>query len=225
MEDRPLHRETSRATALALGIAVSISISACGSTAPEASSSPAPTVSTSARHASLATRAAVTSTTPAPPRTPSTTVVRNTLLRYWGPITGTYADGGGLQLSAPGSGVTPRVTWQEAAQPCNRSTGTNNCAAQTIPEDVFLAVGTETNSGQTGPGGSIIPVMDNTLVYVIAETFSCTSPSGGPNGPGPTSLTTTPRVYSCVSLDFVDADTGRGLFGMDSPQLSLPPHT
>lgn len=85
-------------------------------------------------------------------------------------------------------------------------------------------MGTETNSGQTGPGGSIIPVMDNTLVYVIAETFSCPSPPGGSNGPGPTAPTTTPRVYSCVSLDFVDADTGRGLLGMDSPQLHLPPH-
>ena len=223
MDDRPLYHATFRTAALALGIAVPISLSGCGSKALEAGSSPALTVSTTARDGSLATSAAETSTTLAPTSTPSTTVVRNTLLRYWGPITGPYRDGGGLQLATPGSGVTPRVTWQEAALPCNRSTGINNCAAQTIPEDVFLAVGTETNSGQTGPGGSIIPVMDSTLVYVIAETFSCPSPPGGPSGT-PTSPTTTPRFYSCVSLDFVDADTGRGLLGMDSPQLRLPPH-
>jgi hypothetical protein len=217
------HRVPFPAAVLALGVAVPIPLTGCGTKALTAGSSPALTPATSARPA-LSTTAAETSTTAAPSSTPSTTVVGNTLLRYWGPITGPY-NGEGLHLVPPASGVTPRVTWQDAARPCSRSTGTNNCAAQTIPEDVFLAVGTDTNSGQIGPGGSITPALDNTLIYVIAETFSCASPPGGASGPGTTTpTTTTPRVYSCVLFDFVDADTGRGLLGMEGPQLTLPPH-
>ena len=151
----------------------------------------------------------ITNGLPVSPATGLTLV--GTTVRYWGPITAPYSTDDGLDLAVPASGDTPRVPWQQAV-PCI-FTGARSCTGQTVPEDVYLAVATDTASGQMGPGSSIVPVMDHTLVYVVSARSEC------PLSAGPTPV---PRS-SCLHLDLVNADTGKGLFAADSPSyLALP---
>lgn len=183
--------------------------------------------------ASSAGARSVTDNAPAPsapatsmassPVSPSTTVLRNTVVRYWGPIAKSYTDNAGLELVPPPAGAEPDISWQEAATPCVAGTGTNNCAPPTDPEDVFLASGTETKAGEAGPNNSIVPVMDRTLVYVIAERIQCL-PAGPAPSPGQQPSTTAISPSTCLYLTFVDAHTDRGLYAKDSPSLRLPGH-
>jgi hypothetical protein len=150
--------------------------------------------------------------------TPSTTVLRSTQITYWGPIRSTYTGANtGLLLTPPPPGVTPAIPWQQAAEPCSLTTGTNNCAAPTAPEDVYLAVGRDPYSAVIGP--------ENTLIYVIEETGVCYSAGNAPPGlPDPNSTTTAPHAEPCTSLTFVNATTGHAMGGMSSPGLKpIPP--
>jgi hypothetical protein len=164
-----------------------------------------------------------TSTATSGPLSPTVTTVKNTVIRYWGPITAADSDDQDLQLAVPPVDAKPTIPWQQAAEPCNVTTGTNNCARPTIAEDVFLASGTEFNSGDEASGGSIVPVMDHTLVYVIAENLGACL-SAVPAGPASPPTTATDAVHDCIYLDFVDANTGRSLFAMDGGNVHLPPH-
>ncbi len=74
-----------------------------------------------------------------------------------------------------------------------------------------------------GPGNSIIPTMDNTLIYVISESTFCPL-GGGPTAPNPTSTTSQPVPIPCTYLTFVNATTGRGLGAMSGPGLKAPSH-
>jgi hypothetical protein len=149
--------------------------------------------------------------------TPSTTVVKNTRITYWGSISSSYNDPTtGLRLAPPPPGAAPAITWRQAAEPCVQTTGTNNCATPTSPENVYLALGSDKNFGAVGP--------EPTLMYVINENQLCSTAGNGPPArPDPTSTTTAPKIAPCTYLAFVNAATGQGMGAMSSPGLKPIP--
>lgn len=163
------------------------------------------------------TTAPVAAATPGPVSTPSTTVLRTTEITYWGPLTTSYDDSNtGLELVPPPSGAAPAITWQQAAEPCVQTTGTNNCSTPTSPENVYLALGSDKNFGAIGP--------EPTLMYVINENQLCSSAGNGPPArPDPTSTTTAPKIAPCTYLAFVNAATGQGMGAMSGPGLKRIP--
>lgn len=196
-------------------------------------STASPITSTAATDTAPTTTVASTTTTAGTePTSPSTTIVKNTLIRYWGSITAPYNDSDfGLQLTVPPAGTRPKVSWQQAAEPCNRVTGTDNCAVPTTPEDVFLAVATVTDSG-----GPLLLPLNHTLAYVIGETDKCPATGGGSSytpsssRSGTTSTTTTSTTTQpvsstpCTTLTFVNANTGAGGMTISGGDLRFPPH-
>lgn len=71
----------------------------------------------------------------------------------------------GIRLAVPPTDASPSVPWQAAVSTCS------TCVAG-APLSVSLALATELQAGQANPDGSITPVMDKTLVYVMSQSYS-----------------------------------------------------
>jgi hypothetical protein len=138
---------------------------------------------------------------------------------YAGPVTlWTNYPGTGVSLTPPPAGLTPGVSWQTAAENCFKAGG---ICSQGVGVTVSLAVGTDTNSGDVGPNGSITPAMNHTLVYVVAQSNGPCASAGPPGG-----STSSRLAASCTSLDFFDAQSGKSVAAMSGPGLwdpSRPP--
>jgi hypothetical protein len=118
----------------------------------------------------------------------------------------------GISLDVPPPSSQPSVSWESAFQK-SCATSATGCD-QGGPITISLAAATEKQAGQENPDGSIHPVMDNTLVYVISQSGNSCRPVG-PAG----KTTTSPVTYACTSLNFVDAQTGKVLYSVQSPGL------
>ncbi len=80
-----------------------------------------------------------------------------------------------------------------------------------------LALVTTTDAGTAGPSGSLKPLINNALTYVIEWTgVPCLSSGGGPQPSGSTQAPATPTA--CRFVDFVSAATGTYLYAFDSPR-------
>ncbi len=135
---------------------------------------------------------------------------------YVGPIPRAVSYGDtGITLALPPNGANPSVSWQSAISNCS------TCAAG-APVSVSFAVATELQAGQANPDGSITPVMDETLVYVLSQSgLKCRAagPSGAPSS-------STGESSTCVRLSFVDAQSGKDVYAVDGADLWDPsqPH-
>jgi hypothetical protein len=111
----------------------------------------------------------------------------------------------GITFDVPKAGTRAAVKPNEAyVDSCSTDGGCDTGSAPTIQ----LAVVTDPNSGQVSVGGSLTPVMDHTLAYVLTWTNLPCVPAGAPVGVTPTQTT-------CTLVDFVDANTGKTLYGLD----------
>lgn len=160
----------------------------------------------------------VPSTTNTTATTTTTTVqtmqIKGTTATYVGPIhrTVSYPDGA-ITLTAPGPADTAVVPWQNAVSSCF---GTVGICDTGYPTRVVLARATTTSGA---------PSMNDTLVYVVVQTMSCSADGagGGPvSSTTPGATTTTPPMVSCATWNISDADTGGGLESLTSPGLPDP---
>lgn len=144
---------------------------------------------------------------------PAATPTSSGAAAYVGLIPRAVSYGGdtGIRLAVPPTGASPSVSWQAAASTCS------TCGAG-APLSVSLALATELQAGQANPDGSITPVMDNTLVYVLSQSLRCSA--AGPSGATPAVSGT----YPCVRLSFVDARSGKAWYAVDGPDLWDPAH-
>jgi hypothetical protein len=111
----------------------------------------------------------------------------------------------GIALDVPAAGAVATITPTQAyVDSCTRDGACDKGSAPTIQ----LAVVTDPNAGQALADGSITPVMDHTLAYVLTWTNVPCAPAGAAVGATPTPTT-------CTLLDFVDANTGKTLYGLD----------
>jgi hypothetical protein len=79
-----------------------------------------------------------------------------------------------------------------------------------------LALVIATAAGTAGPSGSLKPLINNALTYVIEWTgVPCMSSGGGPQPSGSTQAAATATV--CRLVDFVSAATGTYLYAFESP--------
>lgn len=134
-------------------------------------------------------------------------------VRYVGPITAptSYARGV-VTLSVPPLSVTPTVSWETAYASC--ASGNAICEPG-VSMTISLASASDTRAGIARSNGSIIPVMNHTLVYVFLQNGAPCAPVGPPSSgaAGPA------RVLSCTILNFVDANTGAVLYSVQGPKL------
>ena len=134
---------------------------------------------------------------------------------YAGPIPRavTYSETG-ISLTVPPAAAKPGVTWQTALDNCFTSGG---ICSPDLPATVSLAVATDRQAGQGPPNGSIAPVMDNTLVFVVAQSGEPCVSSGPPG-----SSQNTAQTSSCTILDFFRADTGAEAYAVSGPAVWDP---
>lgn len=129
--------------------------------------------------------------------------------RYLGPITSpaTYPNLG-IDLAPPPAGSLPSTSWEAAYRNC--LTGKAECATGGGP-DISLAQATTPAAGARRRDGSINPLVRGTLSYVLTWTgVPCVPTGGGPAVSGRPS--SSPKVYSCIVVDLIDADTGELLY-------------
>jgi hypothetical protein len=137
---------------------------------------------------------------------------------YRGPITQPSNDSGtGVIRAVPPPADVPSGSWSSAAANCG--TGAAICDSS-APISVWLALATDSQAGNDNPDGSITPVMENSLVYVLVQTpVACrkNGPSGGP----PTSV----QIMSCISINYIDANTDSPLYATQTLASQTPaPH-
>lgn len=158
---------------------------------------------------------------------------------YRGPITQpAYLQQAGIEMTVPTG--SPAVTWKQAYQACQ--TGDAVCDVTATPI-ITLAAVTARDAGEAGVGGTIVPLMDKTLAYVITQMGVTCAPVGPPPGasggtspvgpPPPGSSTessadrmpetagqrSSPGSMSCTVINFVDAATGKVLYSVQGPNL------
>lgn len=106
----------------------------------------------------------------------------------------------------------PDIDWHAAFAAC--STGVALCD-RTRPAVVTLASATSPRSGTANPDGTIDPLLDHTLVYVITQS----GVPGAATGPARSgSAARQPELASCTLENYVDARTGAVLFSADSSE-------
>jgi len=129
-------------------------------------------------------------------------------LTYAGPLEATVRyENSGISLTAPTAQAA--TSWTDAYANC--LSGAAICDA-TSPPTISLANATVDKAGTAGPNGSLVPLLSNTLVYVLSWTGVPCAPAGGP--PGSKSTT---QKFSCTLLNLVDAKSGKVLYTVESP--------
>jgi hypothetical protein len=114
----------------------------------------------------------------------------------------------GFTLDPPGDS-SPTVSWQSAYATC--LTGNSICDPSLAPT-ISLAKVTDPNSGTANAGGSISPILDHSLVYVITYTGVPCKPAGGIPGSDPSA----PDSYSCTVENFVSAADGSVIYSVQA---------
>ena len=128
--------------------------------------------------------------------------------RYVGAITAAARlDGGDIRLDVPPSNAVAAVSPQTAFAVCGK--GRSGVCTTSSVATMKLALVTATAAGTAGPDGSIIPLIDDALTYVIEWTgLQCPAPAG----PMPATTLTARR---CHLVDFVSAKTGKYLYAFE----------
>ena len=132
---------------------------------------------------------------------------------YAGPIaTAEKIDNDAIVLMPPTNPKSAVISPLSAYLVCSNGTGVcgNNSAAS-----ISLATVTTLKAGEPGENGTIIPLINNALVYVLRWKGEPCSPAGvtpgAPSAP--------PRTYACGIVDFVDAVSGRSLYALEGPTV------
>ena len=132
---------------------------------------------------------------------------------YLGPITARIEyETAGIFLDVPAS-VDVGVSWSYAYS--------SNCPGEAVCHldrgpTIVLAEATSTSPAEVQGDGSLKPLMQKTLVYVIKWTEVPCAPLG-PMVDGRSA--SPPAIYSCTALTFVDALSGTVLFSVEGTNL------
>lgn len=152
-------------------------------------------------------------------RSSSATVTSSSLaaggFTYLGPIsTSSSLDGGDIQLDVPPVDDVAAASPQKAFASC----GNGAAVCTTLSTATMrLALVTTTAAGTAGPNGSINPLINNALTYVIEwNGVPCQDAGGPPQPSGSPQPTVTAK--SCHLVDFVSAATGTYLYAFESPR-------
>jgi len=135
--------------------------------------------------------------------------------KYLGPIRQPIAYAkAGISLKPPGA-VNPAASWADAYDNCR--TGDAVCDTNS-PPNIALALATAEQAGEAAPDGSIVPLMKDTLVYVLTWIgIPCVPKSGPPPAPDISDSTSASATYSCTLLNFIDASSGKVLYSTEGP--------
>jgi hypothetical protein len=134
---------------------------------------------------------------------------------YLGPITASFDYKNVNILVTPPGALTPGISWQKAYDTC--ASGESVCLPGVNPI-ITLALATSPTAGSALPDGSIDPLMNNTLVYVMKWVNEPCVPKGGPpRGPGEVAISPTP--LPCTLIAFVDATSGKNIYGTEGPEI------
>lgn len=116
----------------------------------------------------------------------------------------------GISLAPPLSGDAPSVTPQAAYNDC--LSGDAICSPGISPTIVLARV-TDMHSGTQGPDGSLIPLMNNRLVFVLRFDGEMCVPAGVlPGSPAP-------QPQPCSAVNFIDAATGAVIYSVQGAKL------
>jgi len=147
------------------GVFILLLASACGSSDPGATRATA----------ELSAASQVSTSTTSPDETTTTTSELPTP-SYAGAITAPISYGDtGISLTRPSSSSQPSVSWEAAFQNCSSHEAICDPSS---PITISLASATEKQAGQQNADGSLVPIMDNTLVYVISQSAVPCRPVG-----------------------------------------------
>lgn len=115
-----------------------------------------------------------------------------------------YANAG-FDIEPPGAAVA-KVDMAKAYSTC--LSGDAICDSSMSPT-VSLAIVTDVHSGTAGADGSLTPILDKTLAWVITYVGApCVAAGSGAN----VSKTAAPVIQSCTIINFVSAGTGAVLY-------------
>jgi hypothetical protein len=119
----------------------------------------------------------------------------------------------GIDLT-PVSGTTagPLISWQNALARCD--TGEAICDPHSTGT-VTLAQATTSRTGYPNADGSVRPLVNGSLVYVIRFNGVTCVPTGPNSG---STASRTPGAKVCTVINLIDARTGAVLFIADSPR-------
>ena len=118
----------------------------------------------------------------------------------------------GISLAVPAADAVDQAAVTASQAYANCLSGAALCNKASGPT-IVLASATASQAGQLAADGSIVPLMPDTLVYMVSWTGVTCMPSGGP----PRSPGTEPKTFSCTVLNFIDAMTGKVLYSVQSP--------
>lgn len=152
---------------------------------------------------SLRTRSSPPTTGPSTPVGP---------FKYFGPVSASSTlDGGDVHLAVPPAGATPAVSPSKAF--AASAQGGGGASAMSATATMRLALVTTTAAGTARSDGSINPLINDALTYIIVWTGrQCPSPAG-PVPATPQSTTTVAR--QCHLVEFVSATTGKHIYAFE----------
>lgn len=143
----------------------------------------------------------------------STTTTLSDEPEYLGRVTSIQRlDGGDIVVSPPTASQTPKASWQTAFGVC--SDGTGVCVDSSLP---VISVGDVITkaTGDAGANGTIIPLVNNSLTYILRWDNVVCPPSAGPTELN--SDSTTAEKKTCTLIDLVDAESGKYVFAFEGP--------
>jgi hypothetical protein len=122
-------------------------------------------------------------------------------------LTGAFTiPGTGITLSPPGD-VVPTISSDDAYELCLTPAGAD--CNPSLPTSIQLVLITDTNSTLVKAG---------TLVWAMGWLgVNCSSGSGAPANPGNHSPVATPGQSLCDAYNFIDAHSGKFIFGYQGP--------
>lgn len=134
---------------------------------------------------------------------------------YLGPVSSIQRlDGGDVIVSPPDASETANASWRTAFQMC--SDGTGVCTDSSIPSIALGDVTTEA-AGSAGPNGTIIPLINNSLTYVVRWDKVPCPPSAGPADESSSSSPSDQPAKLCTLIDLVDANSGQYVYAFEGP--------
>jgi len=109
-----------------------------------------------------------------------------------------------VDLAVPSAVQVPTLSFDQAYAECATE---GSCVRDSAPTMVLVLV-TTPNSGSNNTDGSVRPLLNRMLAYVLTWTKIRCLPAGGDVG-------ATPRPQNCTFYDFIDAATGKFVYGAD----------
>lgn len=156
-----------------------------------------------------AASAASSTNVPAVSPSPSPSPLWRAGVSFSGPVTSsTDSRKTGVSLRPPAAGQVPAVAWSTVVSTCE--SGDAVCE-RGFPLTISIARATSHSAGSLGPNNTIIPLMNDDLVYVVGQ-------SGVPCVPvGPAGATSTPTPRTCDISNFISAKTGNVFYSARYP--------